>query len=74
MFIILFFYFNNNPKKYLIGNISALFLIIYSIFRFIIEYLREPDLHLGLFFNYFSMGQLLCIPLFFAGFIILLRK
>jgi len=74
LFIILFFYFNNNPKKYLIGNISALFLIIYSIFRFLIEYLREPDLHLGLFFNYFSMGQLLCIPLFFAGLIILLRK
>ena len=65
---------DNNPKKYLIGNISALFLIIYSIFRFLIEYLREPDLHLGLFFNYFTMGQLLCIPLFFAGLIILFRK
>ncbi len=74
LFIILFFYFNKNPKKYSIGNISALFLIIYSISRFIIEYLREPDLHLGLFFNYFSMGQLLCIPLFFSGLIILFRK
>ena len=74
LFFILFVYFNSNPKKYLIGNISALFLIIYSIFRFLIEYLREPDLHLGLFFNYFSMGQLLCIPLFFAGLVILFRK
>ena len=74
LFIILFFYFNKNPKKYSIGNISALFLIIYSISRFIIEYLREPDLHLGLYFNYFSMGQLLCIPLFFSGLIILFRK
>ncbi len=74
LFFILFFYFNKNPKKYLIGNLSALFLIIYSIFRFLIEYLREPDLHLGLFFNYFSMGQFLCIPLFFAGLIIFFRK
>ena len=74
LFFILFVYFNSNSKKFLIGNISALFLIIYSIFRFLIEYLREPDLHLGLFFNYFSIGQLLCIPLFFAGLIILFRK
>ncbi len=74
LFVILFFYFNKGPKKYFIGNISALFLILYSIFRFTIEYLREPDLHLGLFFKYFSMGQLLCIPLFFAGLIILFRK
>jgi len=74
LFFILYFYFNKNPKKYLIGNISALFLIIYSIFRFLIEYLREPDLHLGLFFNYFSMGQLLCIPILFVGLMILFRK
>ena len=74
LFIILFIYFNKKPKKYLIGNVSALFLIFYSFFRFIIEYLREPDYQLGLFFNYFSMGQLLCIPLFFTGLIILFRK
>ncbi len=74
LFIILFIYFNKKPKKYLIGNVSALFLIYYSFFRFIIEYLREPDYQLGLFFNYFSMGQLLCIPLFFTGLIILFRK
>ena len=74
LFIILFIYFNKKPKKYLIGNVSALFLIFYSFFRFNIEYLREPDYQLGLFFNYFSMGQLLCIPLFFTGLIILFRK
>ena len=74
LFIIIFIYFNKNPKKYLIGNVSALFLIFYSLFRFLIEYLREPDYHLGLLFNYFSMGQLLCIPLFLAGLVILFRK
>ena len=47
LFIILLFYFSKKPKKYIIGNISGLFLIFYSIFRFLIEYLREPDYHLG---------------------------
>ena len=74
LFIILFLYFNKSPKKYIIGKISALFLITYSLFRFVIEYLREPDYHLGLFFNYFSMGQLLCIPLFIAGLLIFFRR
>ena len=74
LFFILYLYFNKNPKKYKIGMISAYFLIMYSIFRFCIEYLREPDLHLGLFFNYFSMGQILCIPIFLAGIFILLRR
>jgi len=74
LFIILFVYFKKNPKNYKIGNISALFLIFYSIFRFLIEYLREPDLHLGVFFNYFSMGQLLCIPLLISGIVIMYRK
>ena len=74
LFIILLFYFSNRPKQYTIGNISGLFLIFYSIFRFIIEYLREPDYHLGLVFYYFSMGQLLCIPFLLAGLWIIVRK
>jgi len=74
LFLILFLYYIKKPKEYLIGNISALFLIFYSMFRFTIEYLREPDYHLGLVFYYFSMGQLLCIPLFLAGILILVRK
>ena len=74
LFIILLFYFSNRPKQYIIGNISGLFLIFYSIFRFMIEYLREPDYHLGLVFYYFSMGQLLCIPFLLAGIWIIVRK
>ena len=74
LFLILLFYFNKKPKKYIIGTISGLFLIFYSIFRFLIEYLREPDYHLGLIFFYFSMGQLLCIPFLLAGLWIVIRK
>ena len=71
LFIILYLIF---IKKYSAGIISAYFLILYSIFRFLIEFLREPDLHLGLYLNYFSMGQILCIPIFFAGILILFRR
>ncbi|MDA9632981.1 prolipoprotein diacylglyceryl transferase [Pelagibacteraceae bacterium] len=74
LFIILLYYFSKKPQKFIIGNISGLFLIFYSIFRFLIEYLREPDFHLGLVFYYFSMGQLLCIPFLLAGIWILVRK
>ena len=74
LFLILFLYFKKNHKKYKAGNVGALFLIFYSIFRFTIEFLREPDPQLGLFINYFSMGQILCIPLFIVGIIIFYRK
>ena len=74
LFIILLYYFSKKPHKFIIGNISGLFLIFYSIFRFLIEYLREPDYHLGLVFYYFSMGQLLCIPFLLAGIWIIVRK
>ena len=49
------------------GYISGLFLIFYSIARIIGENFREPDIHLGYFFNYFSMGVILSFITFFAG-------
>ena len=65
-------------KKQLIlktGYVSGLFLIFYSIARIIGENFREPDKHLGYFFNYFSMGVLLSLATFLAGcFIIFLIK
>ena len=57
------------------GYISGLFLIFYSIARIIGENFREPDKHLGYFFNYFSMGVMLSFMTFLAGcFIIFLIK
>ena len=57
------------------GYISGLFLILYSILRIFSENFREPDMHIGLFFNYFSMGVLLSCITFLAGcFIIFIKK
>ena len=64
-------------KKFLFksGYISGLFLISYSVLRLFSEIFREPDLHLGLFLNYFSMGVMLSFATFLAGcFVILFIK
>ena len=49
------------------GYISGFFLVSYSILRILSENFREPDIHLGYFFNYFSMGIILSSITFLAG-------
>lgn len=49
------------------GFLFGLFLIIYGVFRFLLEFTREPDGHLGFVFSSFSMGQLLCVPMIILG-------
>ena len=39
------------------GRVTALYVILYAIFRFTVEFFREPDAHIGYLFSYFSMGQ-----------------
>jgi phosphatidylglycerol:prolipoprotein diacylglycerol transferase len=57
------------------GSLVALFLCLYGLFRFLVEFVREPDPQLGLFFLDLSMGQLLSIAMFLAGIILfLIRK
>lgn len=53
------------------GLISGLFLIFYSSFRFIVENYREPDVHIGLHAELITRGQLLCIPMFIVGLIVI---
>ena len=53
--------------------VSGLFLFGYGCFRFIAEFFREPDSHLGfLLGNWLTMGMLLSIPMIFAGLLILI--
>lgn len=55
------------------GSVAGLFLLCYGIFRFIVEYFREPDAQLGLFFSqHISMGQILSLPMILLGAIIML--
>ena len=59
LFIIIYSY--RNYKKFN-GELMALYLFFYGLFRFIIEYVREPDIQLGFICcGWMTMGQLLCI-------------
>jgi phosphatidylglycerol:prolipoprotein diacylglycerol transferase len=57
-----------------VGQISALFLMGYGLFRFIAEYAREPDDFLGLLAMNLSMGQLLCLPMIVLGVVLFARS
>ncbi|MCC2596876.1 prolipoprotein diacylglyceryl transferase [Pusillimonas sp. MFBS29] len=52
------------------GQVSALFLMGYGTFRFLVEFTREPDQYLGLLTAGLSMGQLLSLPMILIGAII----
>ena len=49
------------------GAVSAAFLVGYGLFRFAVEYTREPDSFLGLLAFNLSMGQWLSLPMVIAG-------
>jgi phosphatidylglycerol:prolipoprotein diacylglycerol transferase len=49
------------------GALSGLFLLGYGVFRFCIEYFREPDAHIGLYGGIISQGQILSLPMVIAG-------
>ena len=49
------------------GFLTASFVFFYGIFRFFIEYFREPDGHIGLIYFNFSMGQFLSLPMIVFG-------
>lgn len=62
-------------KKFkIIGLQSSVFLMLYSIFRIFIEFFREPDIQLGFFFKYITMGQLLSLPMFALGLYLFVKK
>lgn len=54
------------------GAVSGLFLLLYGIFRFFIEFFREPDPQVGFFLHWFTEGQLLSLPMVLFGIILLI--
>jgi len=68
LFLIIYFFTKKNRP---IGSVSGIFLIFYGLFRFIVEFFREPDPSVGLLKNIISMGQLLSIPMIIIGLMIM---
>lgn len=55
------------------GTYLGTFLLGYGIFRFLVEFIRQPDVQIGyLFGDWFTMGQLLSLPLVAIGIILLI--
>ena len=73
LFIILI-YFRKKGFMKIPGLISGLFLIFYSIFRFVIEFVRVPDEQLGYIFLNLTMGQVISFIFFLIGSYLVITK
>ena len=72
LFILLNFFHRKQKGKN--GLISSLFIIYYSLFRFFIEFTREPDSHIGLFIYNMSLGQFISIIFFIIGLVLFYKN
>ncbi|QIK81186.1 prolipoprotein diacylglyceryl transferase [Lysobacter sp. HDW10] len=68
LFLVLWFLSKRERPRYFI---SGVFLALYGVFRFIVEFVRVPDAQIGdhgyLAFGWLTMGQVLSVPLILAG-------
>tara|TARA_B110000027_G_scaffold104633_1_gene110952 strand:- start:62 stop:835 length:774 start_codon:yes stop_codon:yes gene_type:complete len=73
LFFILRYFFKKNYLKNP-GKISALFLIFYSLFRFLAEFFRTPDPQIGYLILDLTLGQLISILFLVVGTALLYSK
>ena len=65
MFCILWWFSSRPRPRY---AVAGMFALLYGVFRFAVEFVREPDAQIGyLAFGWLTMGQLLSIPLVLVG-------
>jgi phosphatidylglycerol:prolipoprotein diacylglycerol transferase len=69
LFAVLYWY-SSKPRARM--SITGLFLLLYGIFRFMVEFVRLPDAHIGyLAWNWLTMGQVLSTPMILGGLLLL---
>ena len=72
LFCVLWWYSRKPRPRY---AVSGLFALLYGVFRFVVEFVREPDAQLGyLAFGWLTMGQVLSVPLILLGVFLLWRS
>jgi phosphatidylglycerol:prolipoprotein diacylglycerol transferase len=65
LFVILWLY-SRKPRPTM--AVSGLFLLGYGVFRFLVEFVREPDAHIGyLALGWLTMGHVLSLPMIVLG-------
>ena len=69
LFAVLWLYSGKPRPRY---AVSGLFALLYGLFRFSVEFVREPDIQLGFVaFDWLTMGQILSLPLIIIGIVLL---
>jgi len=53
------------------GTLFCVFLFLYSIFRFLVEFFREPDPQLGLIISFMTIGQVFSVLMGLGGLLLL---
>lgn len=72
LFAVLWWFSSRPRPRY---AVSGLFALLYGLFRFAVEFVREPDAHIGyLAFGWLTMGQVLSLPLVALGLFLLWRS
>ncbi|MFS1525165.1 prolipoprotein diacylglyceryl transferase [Microbulbifer sp. 2304DJ12-6] len=62
----LLWWFSSRPRPRL--AVGGLFVLLYGVFRFLVEFVRAPDGHIGFdLFGWMTRGQLLSLPMIAAG-------
>jgi len=70
LFVILWLY-SSRPRPF--RAVSGMFMLCYGVFRFAVEFVREPDAHLGyIALDWVTMGHLLSLPMILFGLFLLL--
>lgn len=54
------------------GKLLGVYITGYAAFRFVIEFFREPDAHLGFVAGPFTLGQVLCLIMGLVGVVLLI--
>jgi phosphatidylglycerol:prolipoprotein diacylglycerol transferase len=71
LFAVLWLIRKRNPFD---GFMIGLYIFGYGLVRFIIEFFREPDAHLGFVLGFNTMGQVLCILMMLAGIAVIMWR
>ena len=73
LFFILYYFFKKNYLKKP-GQVSSLFLIFYSLFRFFVEFYRSPDSHIGFIIVNLTLGQMISAIFLIIGTLLFIVK
>ena len=69
LFLVLWLFTRRERPEWSVGG---LFLVGYGCFRFLVEFVREPDAHIGFdLFGWLSRGQILSLPMIVAGVVLM---